>query len=135
MAYVERFVCDYKKSGRDKDGKWYTYKCPVEAEDAHKDIAVEEIVAACEELGDYASGLDQIGVEIFKLGSEITLEDLSVEGTGVSYLFTQNTIDARHVGTKIGAHVSEIKARAIEVFNERQTRYNIRAQRKCDHPF
>lgn len=132
--YVEPFVCNFKEERTDEKGNKYTFKCGSKAKDAHEDIAVEEIVAGCEALSEYASSLQEIGENITNYGELISKEDLSVDGTGVDGLVLEcqasiNTI----VSTNIIEHVNGVKANAISVFNNLQTTYNDIAKSQCNH--
>ena len=134
MAYVKRFVCDYTETRQDEKGRSYKWSCNSEAKDAHDDIAVEEIVAGCQALAEYAGGLKDIGTSIQNYGDLITKDDLSVDGTGVDGLVTNFSGAANLIiGTNIVEHVQGVEANAITVFNELQTTYNDIAKSKCQH--
>lgn len=137
MALVELYECHatYKvPNGTNKDGTtaYKEVKCTVKAEDAHKDIEVEQIMGYCNNIAEEAEPLQKLNSNLKGVAnSYISKTSLCIEGTGIENILDDCNAECVEKYQAIKDITSEIKEEAEKVFNQLQTKYNEQAKAKC----
>ena len=135
---VERFICNvtYEKTHHEKNGSSWTekVKCNSKADDAHGDIAVEDIISACDTIAEEVAPLRRLNNNLETFANDyISKKDLCIEGTGIENILTDCTSECTEKAQSIIDTTDAIKAEAEQVFNDLQTKYNNIAKAKCEH--
>lgn len=137
MALVELYECHatYEvPNGYNKDGStaYKTVNCKVKAEDAHKDIEVEQIMGYCDSIAEEAEPLQKLNSNLIDVAnSYISTTSLCVEGTGIEKILDDCNAECVEKYQAIKDITSEIKEEAEKLFNQLQTKYNDQAKAKC----
>lgn len=137
MALVELYECHatYEvPNGKNADGStaYKTVNCTVKAEDAHKDIEVEQIMGYCDSIAEEAEPLQKLNSNLTGVAnSYISTTSLCVEGTGIENILDDCNAECVEKYQAIKDITSEVKEEAEKVFNQLQTKYNDLAKAEC----
>lgn len=123
MACTERYKCSHYWV-TDEGDKEKKHSKEIVADDAHNDIDIEAIVAACDKIIEKAQELTAVDGMVKLYTSNITKEALCVNDTTVEGMSNECH---EHVKTQIENIVSgveKLKQDAITAFNTLQDTYN-----------
>lgn len=116
----------------DENGKEIEVTCGVQAMDAHNDIKIEDIIAACQEINDKATEIRKINNLVRMCAEKITKKELCINDTGIENLRELCCGTSEEQILSIIADIEAVEKRAIDVFNERQRFYNDKAKLECE---
>lgn len=137
MALVELYECHatYEvPNGKNADGStaYKTVNCTVKAEDAHKDIEVEQIMDYCDSIAEEAEPLEKLNDSLKGVAnSYISKANLCIKGTGIENILDDCATGCTTKYKEIRNIADNVKTEAEKVFNERQTYYNDLAKGDC----